>query len=80
MNNPLQLLGILKNAQSPQSLIENLMSNNQIMSNPMSKNAIQMAQKHDENGLYQLANNMCASQGKDFAKEFDAFKKRLGIR
>lgn len=75
MNNPLQMLQALQN---PQQFIENMMSNSAVMQNPILNNAITLAQNRDEKGLYQIAQNICKTNGKDFATEFEKFKKQIG--
>lgn len=77
MNNPLQFVQMMRN---PQAMMQSIMNNSQIMSNPMNKNAIELAQKQDVDGLYKLARNMCQTQGRDFDKEFSQFKNNLGIK
>ena len=77
MNNPMQIMQMMRN---PQAMIQNFMSNSQLMSNPMNKNALELAQKQDIDGLYQLARNMCQTQGRDFDKEFSQFKSNLCIK
>lgn len=58
--NPIQML---KNIASPQQFMQSMMSNNQIMSNPMAKNALDMAQKGNMQGIEQMARNICKERG-----------------
>jgi type II secretory pathway component HofQ len=58
--NPIQML---KNMASPQQFMQSMMSNNQIMSNPMAKNALDMAQKGNMQGIEQMARNICKERG-----------------
>lgn len=58
--NPIQML---KNMASPQQFMQSIMSNNQIMSNPMAKNALDMAQKGNMQGIEQMARNICKERG-----------------
>lgn len=58
--NPMQ---IIKNMSSPQQFMQSIMSNNQIMSNPMAKNALDMAQKGNMQGIEQMARNICKERG-----------------
>ena len=58
--NPFQMLGAMKN---PQAFIQQMMNNSQIMQNPMAKNAIQMYQKGDMQGLQAMAENLCKEKG-----------------
>lgn len=69
MNN----MGILFQAiKNPQAFLQQAMNNSQIMQNPISKNAIEMYQKGDKQGLNQLADNLCKEKGinrQDFEKQ-----------
>ena len=69
MNN----MGILMQAmRNPQAFIQQAMNNSQVMQNPISRNAIEMYQKGDKNGLNELANNLCKENGinrKDYEKQ-----------
>ncbi len=58
--NPFQMIGALKN---PQAFIQQIMNNSQIMQNPIAKNAIQMYQRGDQQGLNELADNLCKERG-----------------
>lgn len=58
--NPIQML---KNMANPQQFMQSIMSNNQIMSNPMAKNALDMAQKGNMQGIEQMARNICKERG-----------------
>ena len=53
MNNPLQLIQMLKG--NPQQMMNMVMNNPQFSNNPMIKNAMEMAQRGDEQGLKELA-------------------------
>jgi hypothetical protein len=54
---------MLKNMANPQQFMQSMMSNNQIMSNPMAKNALDMAQKGNMQGIEQMARNICKERG-----------------
>ena len=69
MNN---LLGLMQAAKNPQAFLQQAMGNSQIMQNPISKNAIEMYQKGDKQGLNELADNLCKEKGinrQDFEKQ-----------
>ena len=60
MNN----MGILMQAmKNPQAFMQQAMSNSQIMQNPISRNALEMYQKGDKQGLNELADNLCKEKG-----------------
>ena len=56
MNNPMQLLQMLKNPQQ-------LLQNSQMMQNPIFKNAFEMYQRGDKDGINNLADNLCKERG-----------------
>ena len=58
--NPLQMLGAMKN---PQAFIQQMMNNSQVMRNPMAKNAMEMYQKGDTQGLQTMAENLAKERG-----------------
>ena len=69
MNN----FGILMQAmRNPQAFLQQAMNNNQLMQNPISRNALEMYQKGDRQGLNELAENLCKEKGinrSDFEKQ-----------
>lgn len=76
MNN---IFGLMQAAKNPQSFLQQAMGNNQIMQNPISKNAIEMYQRGDKQGLNELADNLCREKGinrQDFEKQI---KSQFGI-
>ena len=69
MNNPVQFVQMMRN---PQLFIQQAMNNSQIMQNPISRNALEMYQKGDKQGLNELADNLCKEKGinrQDFEKQ-----------
>ena len=72
--NPMQMLQGMRNQQQ---FLQQMMGNNSVMSNPMARNAIQMAQKGDSNGIEQMARNLCKEKGIDFDKSFSDFKNQF---
>ena len=60
MNNPLNFVQIMRN---PQAFMQQAMNNSQIMQNPISRNALEMYQKGDRQGLNELADNLCKEKG-----------------
>ena len=66
-------MGILMQAiKNPQSFLQQAMNNNEIMQNPISKNAIELYQRGDKQGLNELADNLCKEKGinrQDFEKQ-----------
>ena len=60
MMNPLQFMKAMRN---PQEFMKNIMNNNEIMKNPIAKNALEMYQKGDTQGLQSMAENLCKERG-----------------
>ena len=76
MNNPLNFVQIMRN---PQAFMQQAMNNSQIMQNPISRNALEMYQKGDRQGLNELADNLCKEKGinrQDFEKQI---KSQIGM-
>lgn len=74
--NPFQMLGAMKN---PQMFVQNMMNNSQVMQNPVLKNALQMAQKGDSQGLEQLARNLCQEKNVDVNQAVSMVRNQLGM-
>ena len=72
--NPMQMLQGMRN---PQQFLQQMMGNSIVMKNPIARNAIQMAQKGDSNGIEQMARNLCKEKGIDFDKSFSDFKNQF---
>ena len=69
MNNPLQFMQAMRN---PQAFLQQAMNNSQLMQNPISRNALEMYQKGDKQGLNELADNVCKEKRvnrSDFEKQ-----------
>ena len=74
--NPLQMIGAMKN---PQAFIQQMMNNSQVMQNPMVKNAMQMYQKGDTQGLQAMAENLCKERGTTPQQVQEMIKKQFGM-
>ena len=70
MNNPMQLINLLRGNMNPKQLVMNMLGGN---NNPMIKNLIEMAEKGDSQGVENFARNLFKEQGLDFDKEYDKF-------
>lgn len=79
MFNPNILIQMIKSGNNPQQLMLNVLQ--QRMGNtPMGENLLALAQGDDTAAIEQIARNICKQQGKDFDKEFNAFKNALGLK
>lgn len=69
MNN---MLSLMQAAKNPQAFLQSAMNNSQMIQNPIAKNAFEMYQKGDKDGINQLADNLCKERGinrQDFEKQ-----------
>lgn len=71
MNNPMQLINMLKN---PKEAVINIVKSN---NNPMIKNLVEMAEKGDNQGIENFARNIMKEQGRDFDTEMNEFMKNF---
>ena len=76
MNNMAMLMQAVKN---PQQFIQQMMGNSQAMQNPMIKNAIEMYQKGDRQGVNELAQNLCKEKGVSFEEMAQKIKSQFGM-
>ena len=73
--NPMQLIQAMKN---PQAFMQQMMNNSQIMQNPMARNAMEMAQQGNMQGIEQMARNLCKEKGLNADDVFNQIKSRFG--
>ena len=76
MNNMGMLFQAVKN---PQQFIQQMMGNSQAMQNPLIKNAIEMYQKGDKDGVNQLAHNLCKEKGISYTDAINQIKSQFGM-
>lgn len=74
MNNPMQIINMLKGMKSPKEAVISMVKSN---NNPMIKNLIDMAEKGNTEGIENFARNLFKEQGRDFDKEFGEFTKNF---
>lgn len=74
MNNPMQIINILKCMKNPKEMVINMVKSN---NNPMVKNLVEMAEKGNTEGVENFARNIFKEQGRDFDKEFGEFTKNF---
>lgn len=74
MNNPMQIINMLKGVKSPKDAVMNMMKTN---TNPMFRNLVEMAEKGNTEGIENFARNFLKEQGRDFDKEFGEFMKNF---
>ena len=72
---------LVKNAKSnanPQQTVLNALEK-PMSSSPIGANLVQLAKEGNTAEIEKIARNMLASKGRDFDKEFTAFKKQWGF-
>lgn len=70
---------LMQAAKNPQQFIQQMMGNSQAMQNPMVRNAIEMYQKGDKDGVNQLAQNLCKEKGISFEDMAQKIKSQFGM-
>ena len=75
--NPFQVIGMIKNGQNPQQIIMNLLE--QQNPSPMYKSLKNMIHNNKIDEIEDFARNHVNSQGGDFDRDFNAFKKNIGL-
>ena len=74
MNNPMQIINMLKGIKNPKEAVISMVKSN---NNPMIKNLVEMAEKGNTEGVENFARNIFKEQGRDFDKEFSEFTKNF---
>ena len=72
MNNAMQLMQLMKN---PQAILQQAMQSG----NPIIKNAIEMYQRGDKDGINQLAQNLCKERGTSYDEMVNQLKNQFGL-
>ena len=76
--NPMQLIQMIKNGQNPQQLMMSVLQQRS-QNNPIAQNLFHLAQENKTGEIEGVVRNMFAERGLDFDKEFNSFKKNLGL-
>lgn len=75
---PMHFIQMIKSGKNPEQLMMDFLQRN-MEGTPMGNNLIQLAQRRDGRGIEQIARNYFKQQGKDFDKEFMAFRQMFGL-
>lgn len=76
MNN----IGILMQAiRNPQAFLQQAMNNSKIMQNPLTKNALEMYQRGDKDGINKMAENLCKERGLNPEEVINQIKSQFGM-
>ena len=68
----MQLMQMMKN---PQAILQQAMQSG----NPIIKNAIEMYQRGDKDGINQLAQNLCKERGTSYEEMVNQLKNQFGL-
>lgn len=77
--NPMQIMAMLRNGGNPQQMILQMLES-QSKNNPILQNLLSEAKAGNTKGIEQIARNLSKERGIDFDKEFNEFKRALGVR
>ena len=77
--NPVDLIRMIKGGTNPQQLMLSVLEQ-RASGNPVYSNLVQLAKENKTAEIEQFARNLAQSQGVDFDKEFNAFRKTLGLK
>lgn len=73
-----QIVNMIKNGYNPQQLMLSILET-QMKGSPMGDNLINLARQGNTAEIEKIARNLAAQKGIDFDKEFNIFRKNLGI-
>lgn len=76
--NPQHFIQMIRGGKNPEQLMMDFLRQN-MTNTPMGNNLLQMAQQGDGRAIEAFARNYFKQQGKDFDKEFKAFRQMFGI-
>ena len=76
MSNPMAFLQGFKN---PQAFLQQMMNNSQLMQNPLARNAIEMYQRGDKDGINKMAENLCRERGINQEDVINQIKSRFNM-
>ena len=77
MRNPVQFVKMMRGG-NPQKVVMDMMRE-QAGNNPVMRNAMQMAEKGDSEGIEKLARNLCKEQGIDADEMVNKIKSQFGV-
>ena len=77
MMNPVQFVKMMRGG-NPQKVVMDMMRE-QAGNNPVMRNAMQMAEKGDSEGIEKLARNLCKEQGIDADEMVNKTKSQFGV-
>ena len=76
--NPAQLIQMIKSGQNPQQLLMSIMKD-RVKGTPMGDNLLSLMESNNTPEIEKVVRNIFQQRGIDFDKEFNAFKRNLGL-
>lgn len=76
--NPMELIQMIRSGSNPQQLMMSVLDK-QAQNNPIYGNLKAMAKEGRTKDIERFARNLAESQGMDFDKEFNAFRRKFGL-
>lgn len=76
--NMAQIIQIIKSGQNPQQLVLTMLQS-QMGNNPVYQNLFSLAQQNRTGEIENVVRNLYKTNGADFDKEFNAFRKNFGL-
>lgn len=73
-----QIMTMIKNGYNPETLMINMLET-QMKGTPMGDNLINLARQGNGAEIERIARNLTSQRGMDFDKEFNSFKRQLGL-
>ena len=77
--NPFELVQMNKNGKNPQQLMLSFLDKQAQSNNPIYGNLMTLAKEGRTADIERFARNLVESQGMDFDKEFNAFRRKFGL-
>lgn len=65
--------------KNPQQFLQNAMQNTRLMQNPLARNAIEMYQRGDKDGINKMAENLCRERGIKQEDVINQIKSQFGL-
>ena len=76
---PNMLIQMIRGGKNPQQLLMSILEG-PMSNSPMGQNLLMLAKNNQTQDIERIARNYCQQQGKDFDKEFENFKKQMGLK
>lgn len=70
-------LGMIRKGYNPQQMMMSVLES--MRGTPMGDNLINLARTGNTKEIENIARNLASQQGRDFDKEFEAFRKQYGL-